>query len=57
MIYLFALFAEHGKNATVRIIASLNIKQKEVIMWRVLLVLLIAGCVQLPPTPQDIHVQ
>lgn len=24
-------------------------------MWRVLLVLLIAGCVQLPPTPQDIQ--
>lgn len=55
MIYLFALFTEHGKHATVRIIASLNIKQKEVIMWRVLLVLLVAGCVQLPPTPQDIQ--
>lgn len=24
-------------------------------MWRVLLVLLIAGCAQLPPTPQDIQ--
>ena len=24
-------------------------------MWRVLLVLLLAGCVQLPPSPQDIQ--
>jgi len=37
------------------IIASPNIKQKEVSMWRILLVLLIAGCVQLPPSPQDIQ--
>lgn len=37
------------------IIASPNIKQKEASMWRVLVVLLIAGCVQLPPGPQDIQ--
>jgi len=36
-------------------IASPNIKQKEVSMWRILLVLLIAGCAQLPPSPQDIQ--
>lgn len=55
MIYPFALFTEHGKNAMASIIASPNIKQKEVSMWRVLLVLLIAGCVQLPPSTQDIQ--
>lgn len=55
MIYPFALFTEHGKNPMAGIIASPDIKQKEVSMWRVLLVLLIAGCAQLPPGPQDIQ--
>ncbi|HSN42137.1 MAG TPA: hypothetical protein VLT92_18330 [Burkholderiales bacterium] len=36
-------------------IALPNVKQKEVSMWRVLLVLLFAGCAQLPPSPQDIQ--